>query len=76
MQIKESVFKVIVKPNAKKTELLCYDKENNAYRISVAAIADKDKANKELLRFLRKEFKKKVKIKSGQKSRIKLIETI
>lgn len=61
---------VHVKPNAKKTEILS---KGETWEIAVAAPADKDKANKELVRFLSKELKRKVKIKSGLKNRDKLL---
>ncbi len=65
-----SILAVRVKPNAKKTEVLS---KGDVWEVTVAAPADKDKANKELVRFLSKMLKKKVRIKSGLKSRDKLI---
>lgn len=65
-----SILVVHVKPGAKKTEILS---KGDTWEVAVAAPADKDKANKELVRFLSKTLKKKVRIKSGQKSRDKLL---
>ena len=62
---------VRVKPNALKTEVL--EKNENVWIIAIAAPADKDKANKELVRFLSKTLKKKVRIKSGMRSRDKTL---
>ncbi len=78
------ILAVHVKPGAKKTEILS---KGEVWEIAVAAPADKDKANstivlsspsklvrnKELVRFLSKELKKKVRIKSGLKSKEKLL---
>ena len=67
-------MKVIVKPNAPKTEIIGWDENREALRIAVAAVPDKDKANKELLRFLSKKTGKKVKLMKGAKSREKLLK--
>jgi len=69
-------FKIIVKPNSNKTEILEFNKENNLYKIAVSAPADKNKANKELIKFLSKHFRKKAIIKSGLTSKEKIIELI
>lgn len=71
--IKDNKLKILVKPNSKKSEILSYDKNKKALKIAIAAPADKDKANKELIKFLSKKLKKKVEIKSGLKSREKTI---
>ena len=77
MQInKRDKFKVIVKHSSKKNEIIEFDKESNIYKISVAAPADKNKANKELVKFLSKTLGKQVRIKSGLKSKEKIIEVI
>ncbi len=65
-----SLLAIHVKPNARKTEILS---KGEKWEIAVAAPADKDKENKELVRFLSKELKRKVRIKSGLKSRDKLL---
>jgi len=70
---KTDMLRVHVKANARETGIIGYDNEKKAFIISVAAPADKDKANKELVRFLSKELKKKVRIKSGLKSREKVL---
>ena len=66
-------FKVIVKPNAKKTEIL--SEENNTLKIAVAAPPEKNKANIELIKFLSKKFGP-VKIVSGLSSKTKVFEHI
>ncbi|HLD19473.1 MAG TPA: DUF167 domain-containing protein [Candidatus Nanoarchaeia archaeon] len=64
------VFKVKVKPNALRNEIRF---EQGIYKASIAAPADKNKANKELIKFLSKWLGRKVAIKSGFTSREKLI---
>lgn len=73
---KNKKFKVIVKPNSNKNEILDFDEAKNTYKIAISEPADKNKANKELIRFLSKHFRKKVIIKSGLKSKEKIVEFI
>ena len=75
MEINESIFKVIVKPNSRKNDILGYDEEKQAYIISIKEKAEDNKANRELIRFLSKILGRKARIKSGLKSREKIIET-
>ena len=74
MDIQGKKFKIIVKPNAKENKIEGFDKERNAYRISIKARPQDNKANIELLKFLSKLLKKNVKIGSGFKSKEKIIE--
>lgn len=62
---------VLVKPNAKKSEIL---EESPILKIAINAPAEENKANIELIKFLTKHYKKKVKIVSGLKSKRKIIE--
>ena len=71
--IKNNTLKVIVKPNSPKTEVMAWDDSKQALRISVAAVPDKDKANTELLKFLKKQTGKRCSIKTGAKSREKVV---
>lgn len=73
MEIKEPVFKVIIKPNSSTNEVIGFDKEKNAYIIKIRAKPENNKANVELVKFLSKVLGKKVKIKSGLRSREKVI---
>lgn len=66
--------KFIVKPNSKLTKLLGYDKDRGAYRVEIKSKPDNGEANKELEKYLSKHFKKKVKIVSGHRSKIKIVE--
>lgn len=69
-------IKVTVKPSSKQTKILESDQKNNTYKIAIKAPADKNKANIELLRFLKKAFKKDFKIISGKTSRTKLLKSL
>ena len=73
MEIKEWIFKVIVKPNSRKNEILGYDEEKQAYIIGIKEKAEDNKANIELIKFLSKMLGRKARIKSGLKSREKII---
>lgn len=64
---------ILVKTNAKKEEIK-FDDNFNAYRVSVKAKAVEGEANKAIVKFLSKHFKKKVWIVSGLKSNKKVIE--
>ena len=76
LMIQKPTFKVIVRPNAKKNEISIFDKEKHAYRISIKAPAEHNKANIELIKFLSKELKKKVQIIRGFHSKEKIIKII
>lgn len=62
---------VLVKPNAKKTEVL--DWVDNTVKIAVAAPAEDNKANVELVKFLSKLAGQRVKIVSGLTSKRKVV---
>ncbi len=76
MEIKENKFKVIVKVNSNKNEILNFDENKKAYRINLNAKPIEGEANKELIKFLSRELKKRVKIVSGFRNKEKIIETI
>ncbi len=74
MQIQETKFKVLIKPNSKKNEIMGFDLSKKAYIIHIKEPAEDNKANKELIRFLSKELGEKVAIKSGLRSKEKILE--
>ena len=79
MKIKPSeqgYFEISVKPNAKKTQVVYFDESKNIYKMDVAEQAEEGKANKEIIKFFRKEYKWDVEIKSGQTSHKKLIRIL
>lgn len=69
----EKSFLIIVKTNAQKTILKTYDEEKNAYLLDVAAPPENNKANQEIIKYLSRITRKDVKIKSGLKSKKKII---
>jgi hypothetical protein len=76
MEFKSNPFKLIVKVNSPRTEFLGYDTQKGAYIMNVHAAPEKGKANKEIIKFFKKEFKKNIKIVSGKASKIKLIRLL
>lgn len=71
-----TIIAVAVKPNSSRNEIVSYNNEKKAWIISIKAPADKDKANKELLKFLRKETGRAWMIKSGSRSHEKTLAAI
>ncbi|MFW6383737.1 MAG: DUF167 family protein [Nanoarchaeota archaeon] len=69
-------LKIIVKPNSKKTELIGVDTENKVVRIDLKEPAENNRANVELLKFLKKQLKKEVRIKKGLNSKEKILEIL
>ena len=74
MKINEEVFKVLVKPNSAKNEIVKFDKERKAYRVNIKEKAVDTKANIEIIKFFSKLLKKKVKIIKGLKSKEKVLK--
>ena len=74
MDIKEGKFKIIVKANSRENKINGYDREKNACRISIAAKPQDNKANIEIIKFLSRLLKKRVRIISGMKSKEKIVE--
>ena len=71
--IQNGLLRIKVIPNSKQTEL---KEENNQLKLYLHAVPDKNKANLELIKFFRKEMKLRVKIKSGMKSREKVLRIV
>lgn len=74
MEINENKFKVRVKTNSSKNEIIGYDKENNYYKIDLKASPIEGEANKELIKFLSRKLKKQIRIVYGFTSKDKIIE--
>lgn len=74
--VENKTIYVRVKPNAPKTQVLGFDEAKKAVMIAVAAVPDKGKANKELVKFVSKLLGKKVEIISGTRSREKKLRII
>ena len=71
--IKNNRLKVLVKPNAKKNEIISFDDKREALRVNIKAPAEKNKANIEILKFFKKLTKKSVSISQGLKSKEKIL---
>ncbi len=63
-------IEVLVKANNKKEDI---EKTGDKYIVSVKEKAENNKANLAVIKLLSKYFKKKVSIKSGSRSKIKII---
>jgi len=74
MEVKGKRFKVIIRPNSLTNGIIGFDDKKKAYIVKIKAKPVNNKANTELIKFLSRALKKKVKIKSGLKSREKIIE--
>ncbi|MBI5880929.1 DUF167 domain-containing protein [archaeon] len=74
--IKSGTLSVHAKPNSPKTEVIGWDESKKSLKIAVAAVPDKDRANIELLKFLKKETGMKPELISGHKSRDKKIRFV
>ncbi|MBW3001637.1 DUF167 domain-containing protein [Candidatus Woesearchaeota archaeon] len=72
--INNNSLKILVKPNAKKNEILGYDENRKAVKVAIAAQAEKGKANIEVIKFFSKLLGKPIKIKSGLTSKEKLLK--
>ena len=73
MEIKENPFKIIVKPNSNKNEVMGYDGERGAYRVNIKAKPEDNKANIEVIKFFSRLLKRRVKIIKGLKGKEKLL---
>jgi len=73
MEIKLPI-KIIVKTNAKKTQLLGYDKIRKAFRFEVKSRPEKGKANLEIEKYFSRLFMKPVKIVLGKTSKMKVLK--
>ncbi len=71
--VKNNHLKILVRPNAKKTQLMYYDVDKDAVRVDVKAKPEDNEANIEILKFFSKLLKKKILIKTGLKSKEKLL---
>ncbi len=70
---KLKIIPVIIRAGSSRNEIVGYSEGKKAWVISVKEPADKNKANAELLRFLKRETGKGWRIKSGSKSREKIL---
>ena len=70
--VKDGLLKIYVKPNASEMEIEGYN-EQRGLIVRVSEPADKNKANKEIVRYFSKLLGKRVLIKSGLTSKRKTL---
>jgi uncharacterized protein (TIGR00251 family) len=71
--INNGYLKILARPNSPKTELVGWDDEKKVFRVNVHAKPDNNEANIEIVKYFSKLLKKKVIIKSGTRSKEKLL---
>ena len=71
---KGKIFKIIVKANSAKNEIVKFDDGRGAYRVNIKEKAENNKANIEIMKFFSRLLKKKVKIIKGLKSKEKVLK--
>ncbi|MFH1276189.1 MAG: DUF167 domain-containing protein [Candidatus Woesearchaeota archaeon] len=71
--IKKNLLSIKVIPNAKTTKL---EEDNQQLKLYLKAVPEKDKANKSLIKYFKDQHKLNVRIKSGSKSRNKVLEIV
>ena len=67
------MIKLKVKPNSKEQNI---EKNNGLYHVKLKSSPENNKANLELVKFLKEYFKKEVRIKSGFTSKNKIVEIL
>ena len=70
---KNNTINVRLIPNSSKNEIVSWDNEKSQLKIKIKAPPENNKANLELIKFLRKEYNLKVSIIKGKKSRDKTV---
>jgi uncharacterized protein (TIGR00251 family) len=71
--INNSYLPILVKPNSSKTEIVGWDDAKKLLKVNVHAKPEDNEANIEVVKFFSKLLKKKVRIKSGTRSKEKLL---
>jgi len=76
-------FHLRVVPNSSRDELVVEKQEKqekqdskNKYKLYLKSVPEKGKANQDLIKFFKKQYKIKVQIKSGHKSRDKILVVV
>ena len=68
--VQKDIIKVRVVPNSSRSELIIVEGKLKLY---LKAVPEKGKANQEVIKFFKKKVGLRVKIKSGEKSREKVL---
>jgi len=69
--VRNGSLRIIVKPGKKKNYVLGYDYEKQALIVEIKVRAQNNRANKEVVKYLSKLLKKRVRIKTGFTSKEK-----
>ena len=75
-RINSGHLKILARPNSSKTMIVGWDELRSALRVNVHAKPEDNEANIEIVKFFSKLLKKKVVIKSGLRSREKILHII
>ncbi len=76
VKLKQGNLTILVKPNAKKDEILNWDDKRNALRVNIKAPADDNKANIAVIKLFSKLTGKQVRIIKGLKSKEKVLKVV
>jgi uncharacterized protein (TIGR00251 family) len=71
--VRGGTLKVLARPGKKKDSIVGLDPERKAVIIELKAVAQDNKANIRLIKFLTRELKREVRIKSGLTSKEKVL---
>lgn len=74
--IHNNYIAILVKTNSPKTEIVGYDYDKKVLRVNVHAKPEDNEANVEVVKLFSKLLKRKIIIKSGMRSREKLLEIV
>ncbi len=69
------IIEIRAKPNSSKSEIK-FNSETNKFDVFVHSIPDNNRANNEIIKLFKKEFKLRVEIISGFKSRDKKLKVV
>jgi len=73
---KNNKLKVLVKPGQRTNSILGWDEQREALKVTIKERAEDNKANIELANFLSRLLARKVRIKSGFRSKEKIVEIV
>jgi len=71
--INNNYLKIVVKTNSPKTEIVTWDDTKKLLKVNVHAKPENNEANIEIIKYFSKLLKKRVIIKSGTRSKEKLL---
>ena len=74
--IQNNFLLIIVKTNSSKTEITGYDEARKALKLNVSSLPIEGRANTEIIKFFKKEYKLNVEIKTGKTGREKLLKIL